>query len=103
MVGNYSLVGRFGAAIRVRRADGAVLRNGNHVLEAGGVTVDCGRRGEDDVGDIVTCHGAEQADCTVDICAVVFERDLARFTHSLPSVNVQSTYAAGGTLKDGDI
>ena len=89
MICNDSLVRGLGATIRVGGPDGAVFGDGNHVLEAGGVAVDGGRRREDDVGDIVTCHGAEKADGTVDVRAVVLQRDLARFAYRLPLVNVR--------------
>ena len=88
VIGNDSLVRCFGATIGVGRPNGAVFGDGNHVLEAGGVAVDGSRRREDDIGDIVTCHGAEKADRTVDVRAVVLERDLARFAYRLPLVNM---------------
>ena len=87
MIGNDSLVRGLGATIRVSGSNGAVFRDGNHVLEASGVAIDGGRRREDDVGDIVTCHGTEKADGTVDVCAVVLQRNLAGFAYCLPLVN----------------
>ena len=86
VVGDAGFDGRLGAAVRVRGANGADFGNGYHVLEAGGVAVDGGRRGEDDVGDIVTGHGGQEADGAVDIGAVVFQRDLARLAYSLPDM-----------------
>ena len=67
-----SFNGSLGAAVGVRRADWADLRNRYHVFEAGGVAIDGGRRGEDDFGHIVTCHGRQEADGAVDIGAVIF-------------------------------
>ena len=93
MIGNDSLVRGLGATIRVGGPNGAVFGDGNHVLEASGVAVDGGRRREDDVGDIVTCHGAEKADGTVDVGAIVLQRDLARFAYCLPLVNVRPNKA----------
>lgn len=49
--------GRLCAAVGIRRADWANFRNGYHIFKAGSITVDGGRRGEDDMRDIVTCHG----------------------------------------------
>ena len=88
MIGNDSLVRCFGATIRVGGPNRAVFGDGNHVFEAGGVAVDGSRGREDDVGDIVTCHRAEKADRTVNVRAVVLQRDLARFAYRLPLVNV---------------
>ena len=87
VVGDERLDGGFGAAVGVCGANGADFRDGNHVLEAGGVSIDGGRGGEDDIGDIVLSRGGEKAYCAVDICAVVFERDLARFAYGLQLVN----------------
>ena len=93
MIGNDSLVRGFGATIWVGGPNGAVFGDGNHVLEAGSVAVDGSRRREDDVGDIVACHGAEKTDRTVDVRTVVLQRNLARFTYSLPLVNVHPNKA----------
>ena len=67
-----SLDGRLGASVGVRRANGADFGNGYHIFEACSVTIDGSRRGEDDVGDIVACHGGQEADGAVNIGAVVF-------------------------------
>jgi hypothetical protein len=72
-----------GSAISVGGTDRAVLGNGDHILEAGGVAVDGSRGGEDNVGDIVLGHGAQQGDAAPDIDAVVLEGDLARFADGL--------------------
>ncbi len=64
--------GRLGPAIGVCRADWADFRDGYHVFEAGGIAVDGGGRGEDNVGDIVAGHGGQEADGAIDIGTVVF-------------------------------
>ena len=63
--------GRFGPAVGVCGADWADLGNGYHIFEAGGIAVDSGRRGKDDIGDIVACHRGQKTDGAVDIGAVV--------------------------------
>jgi hypothetical protein len=73
------------AAVGVGGADRAVLGNRDHVLEAGGITVDGGRRGEDNICDIVLLHGAEKSDGTADVDAVVLEGNLSRLTYGLMS------------------
>ncbi|POR37440.1 Putative quinone oxidoreductase [Tolypocladium paradoxum] len=72
-VGDDVLDHRLGAAVGVGRADGAVLGDGDHVGEARRVAVDGGRRGEDDVGDVVALHGPQQGDAAADVDAVVLE------------------------------
>lgn len=47
-----------GSSVWIRRTNWAVLGDGNHVWHACRVTVDGGRGGEDDVGDIVFCHAS---------------------------------------------
>ena len=76
---------RFGPAIGVGGANGAAFGNGYHVWEASGIAVDGGGGGEDDVGDIVFCHGGEEADGAVDVGAVVLEGDFSRFADCLYS------------------
>jgi hypothetical protein len=83
-----------GAAVRVRGADRAVLGDGDHVLEPGRVTVDRSGRGEDNVGDIVLGHGAEEGDGAADIDAVVLERDLGGLANGLDR-ELLSAEAAG--------
>ena len=95
MIGDDSLVRGLRATIRVGGPNWAVFGDRNHVLETGSVTVDGSRRREDDVGDIVTCHGAEKADGAVDVRAVVLQRNLARFAYRLPLVNVRPNKAFG--------
>ena len=58
-------------SVDVGGADGAVLGDGDHVGDAGGVAVDGGGRGEDDVGDVVFDHGGEEGNGTADVDAVV--------------------------------
>lgn len=72
VVGDAGFDGGLCAAVGVCGADGADFGDGDHVFEAGGVAVDGGGGGEDDVGDVVAGHGGEEADGAVDVCAVVF-------------------------------
>lgn len=72
-----------GPAIGVCWASRAGLGDGNHVGEAGGVAVDGSGRGEDDVGDIVLGHRAQQGDASANIDTVVLQRDLAGLANSL--------------------
>jgi hypothetical protein len=55
-VGDGGLDGELGVTVRVGGAERAVLGDGDHVGEAGGVTVDGGGAGEDDVCDVVLHH-----------------------------------------------
>ncbi|KKA16122.1 hypothetical protein T310_10320, partial [Rasamsonia emersonii CBS 393.64] len=72
-----------GVSVGVRGAQGALLGDGDHVREARRVTIDSGRAGEDNVGDIVALHSAEQVDRAVDVDMVVVERPLAGLADSL--------------------
>lgn len=87
VVGDDILDGGLGAAVGVGRADGAVLGDGNHVGDTRGIAIDGGGRGEDDVGDVVAGHGAEERDAATDVDAVVLERDLGRLADSLDLVS----------------
>lgn len=49
----------------------------NHVGDSGRVTVNGGGGGEDNVGDIVFLHAAQEGDGSAYVHAVVFEGDLA--------------------------
>jgi len=80
--------GGFGPAVGVGGADGAGFGNGDHVWKAGGVAVDGGGGGEDDVGDVVFGHGGEKVDGAVDIGAVVFQGDFTGFSYCLGDVSV---------------
>lgn len=71
------------AAVWVGRTDWAVLGDGNHVGDTGGIAIDGRGGGEDDVGDIVFGHAAEEGDSAAHIDAVVFERDLGGFANRL--------------------
>jgi len=77
------LNGVLGVSVRVGWAQGALLGDGDHVREAGRIAVDGGRAGEDDVGDIVALHGAQQADGAVDVDMVVVEGSLGRLADGL--------------------
>jgi hypothetical protein len=83
VIGNDELDGGLGVSVWVSWANWAVLWDWNHVWNTGGVTVDGGGRREDDVGDIVLAHAAEESNGTSNIDAVVFERDFRRFTDCL--------------------
>jgi hypothetical protein len=76
----------FCAPIRVCGANGAVFWNGYHVGYSSRIAVHCGRRGEDDIWDIVFGHATEEGDRAANIDAVVFERDFGRFADSLGNV-----------------
>ena len=69
--------------VRVRRANRAVLGNGDHVLEARCVAVHGGGRREDNIGYAMGRSGAEEGDSAADVGAVVFERDFGRFADGL--------------------
>lgn len=86
MVGDHELDGGFRATVWICGADWAVLWDGDHAGMLGGVAVDGCGGGEDDVGDVVRCHGAEEGDGTTDINAVVFERDFGGLANCLVSV-----------------
>lgn len=75
-----------GAAVGVGGPDGAMLGDGDHVGEAGGIAVDGGGGGEDDVVDVVALHGAEKSDAAADIDTVVLEGNLAGLADSLRMV-----------------
>lgn len=101
VVGDDVLNAGLGAAVRVGRADGAVLRDGNHVGHAGCVAVDGGRRREDNVGHVVASHGAKQRDAAADVDAVVLEGNLGRLADSLESGKVNHAVNLGVLVEDG--
>lgn len=73
----------FSVSIWVGGTNWALLGNGNHVGNSSRIAVDGRGRGEDNVGDIVLGHAAEQSDGSANIDAVVFEGDLGGFTNCL--------------------
>jgi len=77
------LIHGLGMAVGVGCADGAVFWDGYHAFVAGGVAVNGGGGGKDNVGDIVAGHGAEEGDGTTDIDAVVLGRDLCGLSDGL--------------------
>lgn len=83
VVGDDALDCGFGAAVCVGGANRAVLWDGDHVGEAGGIAIDGSGRGEDNVGHIVLGHGAEEGDAAANVHTVVFQGDLARLADSL--------------------
>lgn len=60
-----------------------MLGNRDHIFETGRVAINSSRRREDNVGDIVFLHGPKKRDGATDVHAVVFERNLGRFSNSL--------------------
>lgn len=82
-VGDGVLNGELGVTVGVGRAQRALLGDGDHVGEAGGITVDGGGAGEDDVGDVVADHRAQEVDGAVDVDHVVVKRLLARLADGL--------------------
>lgn len=82
-IGDGSLDGELGVTVGVGGAQRALLGDGDHVGEASGITVDGGGGGEDDVGDIVADHGAQEADGAVDVDVVVVQRLLTGLTDGL--------------------
>lgn len=82
-VGDGGLDGELGVAVGVGGTQRALLGDGDHVGEASGITVDGGGAGEDDVGDIVADHGAQEADGAVDVDVVVVQRLLTGLTDGL--------------------
>lgn len=82
-VGDGGLDSELGVAVGVGGAQRAVLGDGDHVGEAGGITVDGGGAGEDNVGDIVLDHGAQEVDGAVDVDQVVVQGLLAGLANGL--------------------
>lgn len=83
VVGDHGLDAELGVSVRVGGTERAVFGDGDHVGEASGVAVD-GRGGrENDVGDVVLGHAAQEAEGAVDVDIVVVEGDLARLADGL--------------------
>ena len=82
-IGDRVLNGELGISVGVGRAERAVLGDGNHVRETGSIAVDGSGAGEDDVGDVVLDHGAQEADGAVDVYMVVVQGLLAGFADGL--------------------
>lgn len=87
-------------AVCVGRADWAVLRDRDHVRHAGRVTVDGGRRREDNVAYVVLLHGAQERNAATNIDAVVLERDLARLADGLEGGKVDDAVNLGMRIED---
>lgn len=83
VVGDNILDDGLGTTVGVCGANGAVLRDRDHVGEASGIAVNSGGGREDNVVDVVALHGAKEGDGTANIDAVVLERDLTRLANSL--------------------
>jgi hypothetical protein len=73
----------FSVSIWIGGTNWAILGNGYHVGNSSRISVDSRGRGEDNVGDVVLGHAAEESDGSTNIDAVVFEGDLGRFTDGL--------------------
>ena len=103
VVCNDLLVHGLGVAVWVGCADGAVLWDWDHAFEAGGIAVDGGGGGEDDVGDVVAGHGAEEADGTADVDAVVLGWDLGGLSdglrNALSVIEEVGVFGKGRTFK----
>lgn len=82
-VGDGGLDSELGVAVGVGGTQRAVLGDGDHVGEAGGITVDGGGAGEDNVGDIVLDHGAQEVDGAVDVDQVIVQGLLAGLANGL--------------------
>ena len=83
VVGDHVLDGELCVSVGVGGTERALLGNGNHVGESRGISVDGGRRGEDDVGDVVLLHAAQQAESAIDVDTVVLKRDLSALANGL--------------------
>lgn len=90
-VGDGGLNGELGVSVGVGRAQRAILGDGDHVRETGSVTVDGGGAGEDDVGDIVADHGAQEAEGAEDVDMVVVQGLLARLADGLSQMLIYRT------------
>lgn len=99
-VGDGVLNGELGVTVGVCRAKRALLRDGNHVREASGIAVDGGRAGEDDVGDIVADHRAQEVDGAVDVDHVVVEGLLAGLADGLEGSEVDDAVDVRVGLED---
>ena len=82
-VGDGVLNSELGVSVGVGGAQRADLGDGDHVRETGSITVNGGRAREDDVGNIVADHRAQETDGAVDVDMVVVQGLLARFPDSL--------------------
>lgn len=82
------LNGELGVSVGVGRAKRAMLRDGDHVGETSSVTIDGGRAGEDNVGNVVADHGAQKAEGAVNVDMVVVQGLLARLADGLSQMLV---------------
>lgn len=83
VVADHQLRGVFGVSVGIGGAKGAVLGDWNHVRKTGSIAVDGGRRGIDDVGDVIRLGRFQETECAIDIGVVVVKRDFSRFADSL--------------------
>lgn len=82
-VGDGGLNGNLGVTVGVGGAQRALLGDGDHVGETGGIAVDSGGAGEDNVGDVVADHRAQKVDGAVDVDHVVVQGLLAGLADGL--------------------
>lgn len=82
-VGDGGLNGELGVAVGVGGAQRALLGDGDHVGEAGGIAVDSRGAGENNVGDVVADHRAQKVDGAVDVDHVVVQGLLAGLADGL--------------------
>lgn len=95
-VGDGGLNGELCVAVGVGGAQRALLGDGNHVGEAGGIAVDGGGAGENNVGDVVADHRAQKVDGAVDVDHVVVQGLLAGLADSLINTMSASPSIAQG-------
>ena len=100
VVGDHQLRGEFGIAVGVRRAQGALFRDGDHARHTGGIAVDSGGRRVDDVGDVVGGGRAQEVECACDIDTVVVQRDLTGLSHGFEGREVDDAVDVWVFLKD---
>lgn len=82
-IGDCGLDGELGVTVGVGRAQRALLGDGDHVGKAGGITIDGGRAGKDNVVDIVADHGTQEVESSVNVDIVVVQRLLTRLADGL--------------------
>lgn len=99
-VGDGGLDGELGVTVGVGGTEGALLGDGDHVGEAGSITVDGSGAGEDNVGDIVADHGAQETQSAVDVDHVVVQGLLAGLADGLEGSEVDNAVDVGVGLED---
>lgn len=100
VVGDHEFRGEFRVSVRVGWAEWAFFGDGDHAGDTGGIAVDRGRGGVDNVGDIVAGSGAQEGEGAVDIDTVVVQGDLSGFSHGFEGSEVDDTVNVGVFLED---